>query len=390
MTLSPEFSELPGVVLLMLLEYVTVIVLFRFSAAYCCKKNNRSNQSTIDADTTTGGTGGTGDTIGGRGGGANMRSLGDIGHKSATIPDRNEHNESSDSTALCVKNIPDNSSSSRNISNNRANDSSISSSNSSDKRSNSSSSSSDNSCSNSSNKCCGTSNGDNEGKCSENSSSNSSGNRKKSSGAPDHESIDVEAEIIDDENNDGNDENDDDSEKFLRTYENTYESHSQFFQYILFLTRVLSLGYVLGISVIANDILMKDNRSWFYFTNWNTKFIALYFFVAVISSISGVLEPHVHNQNQYGQNNPNNNNNNNNSNRGIYQENKFDQIFSNLTDLPIIKNKKKILAKMIPIFFEVAGGSSILVTVIAFGILDPTFEFWNVSTHLVTVMTMIV
>lgn len=152
--------------------------------------------------------------------------------------------------------------------------------------------------------------------------------------------------------------------QFLLRFENTYESFTVPLQYLLFVTRSLSLIYILGISVIANDISVVDDRSWVYFTNWNTKMIAFYFLLAFISSITGLLSPSATDET-------------NNTSSTNFRNNGYTKYLS-------------LYMRIFLVVFEVAGGTSILVTVVAFGILDPSFTFWNVSIHFVTLLTLLI
>jgi hypothetical protein len=152
------------------------------------------------------------------------------------------------------------------------------------------------------------------------------------------------------------------SDKLWATFENTYESHSPLLTSVLFCTRLLSLGYVLGISVVAEELITKTDGM-FFFTNWNTKLISLYFLLTCICSIRGYI------QQQAGIIQPS---------RGVSGN---DDRMSSLNLL---------YARTVQCLFEVCGGTAILVTVVAFGLLDPSFTFWNVSCHFVTLVTLLV
>ena len=147
-------------------------------------------------------------------------------------------------------------------------------------------------------------------------------------------------------------------------FESTYESFTGPLRYTLFLTRSLSLIYILGVSVIVNDVTMSDDTGWLYFTNWNTKLIAFYFLLGFISSVTGLLSPSALDLERDESSTSTQNDEQN------YYLSFYVRIFT--------------------IIFEVAGGTSILVTVVAFCILDPSLSFWNVSLHLVTLVTLLV
>ena len=187
-------------------------------------------------------------------------------------------------------------------------------------------------------------------------------------------------DIIDNNSNKIEDKNENENENILSnsdfienkiTFQNTYESYSPFFQYLLLFTRILSLLYIMGISVIFNDLTMDDNKSWFYFTNWNTKLIALFFLFAVILSILGLF--HIPKE---------------------IKNDSFLSLSSISTNDDENDNDENIIllrfSKIFHVLFEVCGGSAVLVTVIAFCILDPTLNFWNISTHLITLISIII
>lgn len=149
-------------------------------------------------------------------------------------------------------------------------------------------------------------------------------------------------------------------------FEDTYESFTPNAKYILFTTRILSLFYICGISVIANYILVSRNQ-WFYFTLWNAQLIALYFFLAVCCSIIGFI---------YG--------NKSSSNLCVVK-------MTNESSTRIIWSAEITrFAHIVRILFEVCGGNSFLVIAVAFILLDHEFEFWNVSVHFVTTVSLIV
>ena len=147
-------------------------------------------------------------------------------------------------------------------------------------------------------------------------------------------------------------------------FESTHESFTGPLRYTLFVTRFLSLIYILGVSVIVNDVTMPDDRGWLYFTNWNTKLIAFYFLLAFISSVTGLLSP---------------------SNVDLARSASSTSAQNGEQNCYL-----SIYVRTFTILFEVAGGTSILVTVVAFGILDHSLSFWNVSLHLVTLITLLV
>ena len=138
-------------------------------------------------------------------------------------------------------------------------------------------------------------------------------------------------------------------------FERTYESYTPLLTNIMFCTRFLSLGYVLGISVVAEELLTKSDGI-FFFTNWNTKLISLYFLLSTICSLIGLVEQQQPSCDRRG----------------------------------IRRSLKSLFLCTVHCLFEICGGTAILVTVVAFGLLDPSFTFWNVSCHFVTLVTLLV
>ena len=159
------------------------------------------------------------------------------------------------------------------------------------------------------------------------------------------------------------------------TFKCTYESYSPPLNFFLFITRLLSLGYILGISVIAEDFLTKSGGL-LYFTNWNTRLISLYFFLASVCSIFGLiatlrLEVPAR------------------SNNTDFSDERVGISMRKHNVVPE-QHESNFSAQVLRGLFEVCGGTSLLITVVAFGLLDPEFEFWNVSSHFVTLVTLLV
>lgn len=152
------------------------------------------------------------------------------------------------------------------------------------------------------------------------------------------------------------------SNKLRANFENTFQSHSPLLTSVLFCTRLLSLGYVLGISVIAEELLTKSDGM-FYFTNWNTKLISLYFLLTCICSIVGFTQQ---------------------------QADMFQPSRDNKSNDDRTSSLNELWARTVHCLFEICGGTAILVTVVAFGLLDPSFTFWNTSCHFVTLVTLLV
>ena len=159
------------------------------------------------------------------------------------------------------------------------------------------------------------------------------------------------------------------------TFMCTYESYLPPLNYLLFITRLLSLGYILGIAVIAEDLLTQSGGL-LYFTNWNTRLISLYFFLASISSVVGLIATC-----RSGSSSRINNTDSSDERVGMSTKKR---------DVIREHHESVLSAQILRGLFEVCGGTSLLITVVAFGLLDPEFEFWNVSSHFVTLVTLLV
>jgi hypothetical protein len=125
-------------------------------------------------------------------------------------------------------------------------------------------------------------------------------------------------------------------------FEDSYRSFSPFLTYILFVTRTLSLGYILGISVIVNDIIYWGG--WYFFTNWNTTLISIYFMFSMSCSIVGLIYD-----------NPTNIVLNQTRNERNSQENKS-----------IWSSRVSYCSRLLLGLFSICGGTAILVTVYIF------------------------
>lgn len=143
---------------------------------------------------------------------------------------------------------------------------------------------------------------------------------------------------------------------------------------LLLITRLMSLGYIFGIPGLWNFI-NHDFNNLFYFTHWNILMISTYYACAISSSVIGFL----YNQKLR-------------SGSGV-ADNSWMAVESPIStpeDDVFWSAHVKRLGFVIQILFEVAGGSALFVTVVAFSFLNPNFEFWNVSDHFVTSMTFLV
>jgi hypothetical protein len=138
----------------------------------------------------------------------------------------------------------------------------------------------------------------------------------------------------------------------------TYSSiHFQSGVYVLLFTRLLSLCFFLGIACLWS--FSSDQwTSLFYFTSWNVCLISVYFSLASLSSIFGVC---------YG-----------------LQNNEFSE-----GAVPWSSNVNR-LGFVVQIMYEVAGASAFFITVVAFSLLNPQFEFWNVAHHFLTSISFLI
>lgn len=148
------------------------------------------------------------------------------------------------------------------------------------------------------------------------------------------------------------------------SFESTYQScWGHWGMYLLLIIRILAFAYIFGISFIINEL--NDPMSTIFFTTWNVELLSLYFFLAIISSFIGICNDHKMQDHK-------------NIRRGDLAH-------------PINFWKRRVLKLgwAVQILFEVSAASAFFVTVIAFGVLDPKFRFWNVSVHFVTSMSMV-
>ena len=154
--------------------------------------------------------------------------------------------------------------------------------------------------------------------------------------------------------------------KFQCQFEDTYESYCPAAKYVLFITRLASLGYVGGVSVAANYIIVSRNQ-WFFFTLWNAQLISLYLLLAICCSVIGFI---------YG--------NKSISNFCVVK-------MTNESSTRIVWSAEiNRFAHVIHILLEVCGGNSFMIIAVTFIFLDSKFKFWNVSAHFVPVLVMVV
>jgi len=138
---------------------------------------------------------------------------------------------------------------------------------------------------------------------------------------------------------------------------------------LLLCTRTASFCYIFGLSGLWNFI-REDWTNLYFFTLWNVIMISVYFAMAVISSVIGLVYGAEFAKRENSQQQP--------SSGWFSQEGAFwsDHVLR--------------LSLFMQILFEVAGGSAFFVTIVAFSFLNPEFVFWNVSAHFVTSMTFLI
>lgn len=158
------------------------------------------------------------------------------------------------------------------------------------------------------------------------------------------------------------------SRKTHLRFEDTYESFHPAFKYILFFTRFLSFYYICGVAVVANYIIV-GSQQWFLFSMWNTELLSIYFGCAVISSVYGIV---------YGEDH---------------------SIPSTIIDVEGGSRERRtrvlwsseviMFGRIVQILFEVCGGTAVYMTIINFTLQDPKFSFWNVTSHFITIMVLV-
>jgi len=131
---------------------------------------------------------------------------------------------------------------------------------------------------------------------------------------------------------------------------------------VLLLWRIACFCFHFGIGFLWNYI--NDPGSSKYFTLWNVDLLSLYFFLAMFCSIIGLL--YRYSFNFYSRSGEN-----------------FD---ASLYWSPHLIN----FGYAVQILFEITGGSAFFITVIAFTTLDSKFDFWNVTHHFASSMSMLV
>lgn len=141
---------------------------------------------------------------------------------------------------------------------------------------------------------------------------------------------------------------------------------------LLLVTRSCSFCYVFGISGMWNWV-RKDFSNLFYFTHWNLVMISVYYASAVLASLIGFFYNHKFRGGSSMM-----------DNSWMAVERSSISAPENTAYWSAHVNRLGIL---IQILYEVAGGSAVFVTVVAFSFLNPQFDFWNINAHFITSMT---
>ena len=149
-------------------------------------------------------------------------------------------------------------------------------------------------------------------------------------------------------------------------FEDTYESYIPNAKHLLFVTRVVSLGFIFGVSVIDSSIV-RGIKQWDHFTVWNALLVSTYFLLATGCSVLGFV---------YG--------NKSLSNQCVVK-------VTNESSTRIVWSSEiNRFAHTIRLLFEICGGSAFVIIAFAFIFLDSKFDFWNVSLHFVTALCLTV
>eukprot|EP01040_Poterioochromonas_malhamensis_P006968 gene6968-7518_t len=170
------------------------------------------------------------------------------------------------------------------------------------------------------------------------------------------------------------------------SFEHVYGSALQPFlgqkrsMYLLLLIRALSFAFFFAVPFIWNFIRRHEANA-YYFTLWNIDLITTFYFFVTISSMIG-----------------------------CYYHEEIEEKRSKTTprpqdDVEHQDGKEEVLAEEIELFwsiytlrfgyliqilFEVTGSTAFFITVINFLLLDSSMEFWNVSYHLITTLSLLI
>ena len=159
-------------------------------------------------------------------------------------------------------------------------------------------------------------------------------------------------------------------------FNDTFESCSPRLRYILFLHRIISFYYICGVSVAANYVINGGHR-WFYFPIWNVELLSIYYMLATCASIIGF----VYSKNHRFFKSP----------RDDEDDHKWGRRRIKLRITRVIWSRHSIrFGKILHVLFQVCGGSAVFITLVNFATLDHEPSFWNISIHLVPLLTLLI
>ena len=159
-------------------------------------------------------------------------------------------------------------------------------------------------------------------------------------------------------------------------FNDTFESCTPRLRYLLFLHRIVSFYYICGISVTANYVINGGHR-WFYFPIWNVELLSIYYMLATCASIIGF----VYSKNHRFLKSP----------RDDEDDHKWGRRRIKLRITKIIWSRHSIrFGNLLHVLFQVCGGSAVFVTLVNFATLNHEPDFWNISIHLVPLLTLLI
>lgn len=148
------------------------------------------------------------------------------------------------------------------------------------------------------------------------------------------------------------------------SFETTYHScWGKWGTYLLLITRLASFFYMCGMNVVVKHTI--DPMFSPFFTAWNVDILAFYFLLATLASIIGI-------------------------SYDIGLRNFQDSRIGHEANAVHYWSKRLLrFGYLVQIVYEIAGSTAFFITVISFVLLNPRFEFWNVSVHFITSMTIL-
>ena len=137
-------------------------------------------------------------------------------------------------------------------------------------------------------------------------------------------------------------------------FSDTYLSFGPWTQKLLCFTRIASFLFFSVVGIVINHDV-HHNWGWWFFTSWNIFLLCVFYFFASIASIIGLCSK---------------------------KPSEAQIITMNVNS--------NTLAILVNILYEVTGSSALLVSTVAFTLLDPHFEFWNMTIHLFNTCSIII